>query len=114
MSAIEDLLFRHLGTHAVKKLLLSPRGLTLSVAPWQDLTNEAQAEFRLVNIRFIEADCGNNPTFSQDDANLPWDIIRFDSHQVGPELWEFGLCCSEIQLGFTAPLPDIHFSTSNK
>ncbi|MGF1694462.1 hypothetical protein L4C54_02165 [Vibrio lamellibrachiae] len=106
-SKISELLFRSLGTHALKEFSLSGSGLKLVVAPWDDLDNEAVAVFSELEISYIEADCGIEGSIS--DFSLPWDIIRFDSHHKDGDVWEFGLCCSEIQVGFRANMPQISF-----
>ncbi|MDC5840263.1 hypothetical protein OPW33_13110 [Vibrio europaeus] len=106
---ISERLFRSLGTHALKAFSLSERGLTLVVAPWENLEDEAVAVFSELEVCYIEADSGTQD-FST-DFNLPWDIIRFDSYQIEDNLWEFGLCCSEIKVGFKSKMPEISFSS---
>ncbi|KZN30447.1 hypothetical protein N480_05700 [Pseudoalteromonas luteoviolacea S2607] len=102
---ISDMLFRSLGTHALKAMSLSQQGIRFVVAPWDDLKNEATAAFENVDIIYIESDGLDLMT----NFNLPWDIIRFDSNKRSASLWEFGLCCDEIKLGFTASMPKITF-----
>lgn len=104
---ISDVLFRSLGTHAVKRISISEGQLILVVAPWDDLANEATATFSNVQIRYIEADNGIKGIPA--DLDLPWDIIRFDSNPSEAARWEFGLCCTDIQLGFISDSPDIQF-----
>ncbi|KJZ08906.1 hypothetical protein TW85_23000 [Marinomonas sp. S3726] len=104
---ISDLLFRSLGTHALKALSVSESELTLIVAPWDNLENEAVATFENVKIIYIEGDSGEMGVTSY--LNLPWDIIRFDSTEKADSIWEFGLCCDEVKLGFRAPMPKISF-----
>ncbi|MBQ4879939.1 hypothetical protein J8M21_22260 [Pseudoalteromonas luteoviolacea] len=102
-----DRLFRSLGTHAVKEFSLTETRLKLVVAPWSNLDNEAIATFENPEFIFIEADSGLVGAIS--NLNLPWDIIRFDSNLVEGVIWEFGLCCSEIQVGFKSKMPEITF-----
>ncbi|WOT04385.1 hypothetical protein [Shewanella youngdeokensis] len=105
---ISEILFRSLGTHALKALSVSENELKLIVAPWDNLQNEAVAVFKSVNIIYFEGDSGEIGVVS--DLNLPWDIIRFDSTQISDSIWEFGLCCSEVKLGFRAAMPKIFFA----
>ncbi|ESP91450.1 MULTISPECIES: hypothetical protein [Pseudoalteromonas] len=109
---ISELLFRSLGTHALKVLSLSQSELKLVVAPWDDLDNEALATFEVSEIMYFEVTSGEVNAFAQ--LNLPWDIIRFDSQLVSGLIWEFGLCCDEAHLGFRAKVPDISFSCKAK
>lgn len=104
---ISEMLFRSLGTHALKALSVSESELKLIVAPWDNLQNEAVAIFENVDIIYIEGDSGKIGMTSY--LNLPWDIIRFDSTQKTDSIWEFGLCCAEVQLGFRAAMPKIAF-----
>ena len=104
---ISEMLFRSLGTHALKSLTVSEHELKLTVAPWDNLENEAVAIFENVDIIYIEGDSGKIGMTSY--LNLPWDIIRFDSTQKTDSIWEFGLCCAEVQLGFRAAIPKIAF-----
>ncbi|MBQ4835759.1 MULTISPECIES: hypothetical protein [Pseudoalteromonas] len=105
---ISDLLFRSLGTHALKAISLSQTEIKLVVAPWDNLNNEALAIFETPEIIYLEGTNGDVSAFA--DLNLPWDIIRFDSQLVSGLIWEFGLCCDEVHLGFRAKMPDISFS----
>ncbi len=105
--SISDILFRSLGTHALKEIAFSETEIKLVVAPWEDLQNEAIAVFEQVEILYIEAESGDIGFIT--DFNLPWDIIRFDSTQKEEARFEFGLCCSEVKLGFSSPMPRVTF-----
>lgn len=104
---ISEMLFRSLGTHALKSLTVSEHELKLTVAPWDNLQNEAVAIFENMDIMYIEREGGEIDMVT--NLNLPWDIIRFDSTQKTDSIWEFGLCCAEVQLGFRAAMPKITF-----
>ncbi|OCQ23539.1 hypothetical protein A7985_06250 [Pseudoalteromonas luteoviolacea] len=103
--SLSDALFRSLGTHALKELSISLHQIQIVVAPWDDLQNEAIALFENVNIIYVES----HDTDATSNLNLPWDIIRLDSIEKTGAIWEFGLCCAELTLGFTASMPTITF-----
>jgi hypothetical protein len=107
MSSISDQLFRLLGTHALKELSMSSNSIALVVAPWSDLENEARAVFGEVKIEYF--DTIFDSTADSTDLALPWDIIRFDVSDSGNERWQFGLCCSDVHLGFSATEPKITY-----
>ncbi|WP_375748617.1 hypothetical protein [Vibrio sp. HN007] len=107
-NSISNVLFRSYGTHALKEITLAEGRLRLVVAPWTDLSDEAIAEFTNVEIEYIEAERDSQDTFL--DFNLPWDIIRFDSKPIDDSFFDFGLCCSDVRLGFKASWPKITFN----
>lgn len=112
IKTINDILFRSLGTHALKEISISQGQLTLVVAPWTDLEDEATAIFSDMEIIYIEAERDSEDQFL--DFNLPWDIIRFDSKSRGHSVWEFGLCCRDIHFGFKAGWPVIRLSEGSE
>lgn len=107
MSSSSDQLSRLLGTHALKKLSMSSNSVALVVAPWSDLENEANAVFDDVQIEYFDTifDSAADST----DLALPWDIIRFDVSDSGKDRWQFGVCCSDVHLGFSATAPKITY-----
>ncbi|MBM7035031.1 hypothetical protein [Vibrio ulleungensis] len=107
MTSISDQLFRSLGTHALKELSMSSNSIALVVAPWSDLENEATAVFDDVQVEYF--DTIFDSTADSTDLALPWDIIRFDVSDRGNDRWQFGLCCSDVHLGFSANAPKITF-----
>lgn len=97
---IEKLLFRNRGAHAVVEMTLALKRLVLTVAPLSDLSQRTTVEF---------ADCRLTSLDVLDDnlveLNLPWDIIGFDSDELGEARWSFCLHCSAIEHSFEAGWP---------
>ncbi|MCK6263540.1 hypothetical protein KP803_09680 [Vibrio sp. ZSDE26] len=106
---LKNVLFRDFGTHAVKKLEISEARIVLVVAPWTDLTDEVSAVFQDITLSYVEAQLDS--TDEELDLTFPWDIIRLDSTSKDKNRWHFGLCCSDIIIGFDASWPHVKFSS---
>ncbi|MGF1719210.1 hypothetical protein L4D20_04095 [Vibrio kyushuensis] len=105
---LESELYRSLGAHAVIKLDISEQRIVLIVAPWSDLDNQITAVFKDIALNYVEVQL--DPQDESVNLDLPWDIIRLDSSMNDNITWHFGLCCSDIIIGFDAPWPSITFS----
>ncbi|GMQ46676.1 hypothetical protein [Vibrio sp. 10N] len=100
---IYDRMFRQLGDHVVTSIAMSESELRLTVAPSGDLDNQLIAVFEKFEIVFMEAESGRQDV--DEDFSLPWFIIRFDICEVDKGIWQYGLCCHELKLGFKANVP---------
>ncbi|WP_295890821.1 hypothetical protein [uncultured Vibrio sp.] len=109
-SQLQNDLFRSFGTHAVKAIEISESRVALVIAPWTELDNEVQIEFQDVTLSYVEAQWDSSD--STLDMNLPWDIFRLDSSPISPLKWQFGICCSEMIIGFEAEWPKYVFRQS--
>ena len=101
MTPIEQALFRDGSAHCVSSFELSSDALVLTLHPWEWADVVTQARFdrpRVVSMDDSHAD---------DDRELPWDIIGFDSELLPDGHWRFCLHTDSIEYVFDSPWPQI-------
>ena len=91
LTDIENLMFRGRNVvHGVIEFSLDENSLTLTVAPWPELTSPLTAMFDQARVLAKEVDEDPNP-------NLPLEILGFDSYSLGEAKWQFVLHCAEVE-----------------
>jgi hypothetical protein len=100
-SAIERCLYGSRGTHAVVWFALAPSRVVIAVAPWDELGSVTEATFEAAELRSVWAAEDAGP----EDIALPWDIIGFDSNEVGDDQWEFVVCCGVVEYAWRSEWP---------
>jgi len=114
LTVIERAMFSDGGTHAVTAFAHAATTITLSVAPWTDQAEQVRGHYtdhaalktghfpaaRLLHCTLMDDDLseGQQPP-------LPWDILGFDTKQLGQERWSFVLCCQEIEYVWESSWP---------
>lgn len=100
-SQIELHLYRSHGAHALLSITLAERRVVIVVAPWADLSAVIVAVFESADLRHVWA--------AHDKAEvefaLPWDIIGFDSADLGGGRWEFLVNCIEVEICWRSAWP---------
>ena len=91
MTPIEQALFLNGNKHCVSSFHLSPEALVLTLHPWQRPHVEAHARFD--RPRIVSTD----DSYAEDNRELPWDVIGFDSEQLPEESWRFCLHTDGIE-----------------
>jgi len=92
-SAIECYLYGSRGTHAVVWFALGPSRVVVAVAPWDELGSVTEATFEAAELLSVWAAEDATP----EDIALPWDIIGFDSKELGNGRWEFVVNCCDVE-----------------
>jgi hypothetical protein len=101
MTLIEQALFLDGSAHCVRSFELSPEALVLTLYPWQRVDSSTQARFD--RPRLVSTD----DSYADDERELPWDIIGFDSKQLPEGGWRFCLHTDCIEYVFDSPWPEI-------
>lgn len=101
MTAIEEALFVNGSAHWVSSFDLTLEALVLTLHPCNCPDMVTQARF--------EKPCiiSTDDTYADDDSNLPWDIIGFDSKPLADGLWDFCLHTDAIEYVFESAWPQI-------
>jgi hypothetical protein len=101
MTPIEQALFLDSGAHWVSAFDLSPKALVLTLYPSQRPEISVQARFG--RLRVVSTD----DSYSNDERELPWDIIGFDSEQLPDGDWRFCLHTNCNEYVFDSLWPEI-------
>ncbi len=101
MTPIEQALFRDGSAHCVSSFELSPDALVLTLHPWERADVAARARFERPRI------VSKDDSHADDDRELPWDIIGFDSAQLPDGGWRFCLHTDSIEYIFDSAWPQI-------
>ncbi len=101
MTTIEQALFRDGSAHWVSAFQLSSEALLLTLHPWDRAELATQARFE--RPRIISAE----DSHADDNRELPWDIIGFDSEPLPDGSWRFCLHTDSIEYVFDSPWPQI-------
>ena len=100
---IESYLYGSYGTHGLYSLTLTPDRITIAIAPWSEPEKFKVAVFESVELQSIWTSTGDTPM----DA-MPWDIIGFDSTDLGGGRWEFLIYCNEaIEICWRSQFPSV-------
>ena len=102
MTCIEEALFLDDSVHQVVVLALSNESLFVEVQPLNGSSDRAQAEF--VSPVIVSVDTSY---VEPDEAELPWEIIGFDSHNLSDEKWSFCLHTEGGEWAFESTWPAI-------
>jgi hypothetical protein len=78
-SAIEQHLYGTCGTHTLLSITLAERRVLVAVAPWSHPAEATEAVFEHAELRHL----GASPDTADEEVGLPWDIIGFDSTELG-------------------------------
>ena len=101
MTAIEQALFRDGSAHCVSSFQLSSEALLLTLHPCGRADIAVQARFD--RPRIVSTD----DSHADDDRELSWDIIGFDSQQLPGGGWRFCLHTGSIEYVFDSAWPQI-------
>ena len=101
MTAIEQALFRNGSAHCVRSFELSSEALVLTLHPWEQAEVATQARFD--RPRIVSTD----DSHADDDRELPWDIIGFESEPLPDGAWRFCLHTDAIEYVFESSWPQI-------
>lgn len=101
-SEIETYLYRGLGVHGVYIATFQESSIELTIAPFEEESNKLFVKF--LNSRLVYID--GSYSDSNDDWELPWDIIAFDCRQSGKQ-WEFILHSDVMEFTFIADWPTV-------
>jgi len=93
-SLIERHLYGSYGTHALVSLTLAERRVVVEVAPWTQLAAVTVATFEAAELQHLWS--ALDTPLSK--ISLPWDIISFDSTDLGGGRWEFLVYCSIAEM----------------
>ncbi len=99
-TAIERFLYGDLGTQGVTGFTASPGAIRISLAPWDGPKVRTIANFREARLASVEA----YPAVPG-DLDMPWDVIGFDSYELGDGRWQFVLHCDGIEWCFESAWP---------
>jgi hypothetical protein len=99
---IEKLLYGNFGTHGVTEFSVSSGVVRVRVAPWASPSVQTTAVFRGARLTSVDA----YPT-DAGDLDPPWDVIGFDSDELGGGRWRFVLHCDAIEWCFESAWPDV-------
>jgi hypothetical protein len=96
---IEQLLYGRRGTHGVTEFTVSPGTLRLRLTPWEGpgYTDAVFGEARLTSVECYP--------LNHSDLDPPWDVIGFDSYDLGNGRWRFVLHCDAIEWCFESFWP---------
>jgi hypothetical protein len=100
-SLIEQHLYGSHGTHALLSLTLAEGRVVVAVAPWSQLTAVTVAAFEAAELVHVWAAPDTPPA----EIALPWDIIGFDSTDLGGGRWEFLVNCSDVEFCWRSTWP---------
>jgi len=75
-------------------ITLAERRVIIEIAPWAALAAVTVAVFESADLRHVWA---AHDTAEAEFA-LPWDIIGFDSADLGGGRWEFVMNCRDVEL----------------
>lgn len=98
-TAIEQALYGRRGTHGVTEFTLTPGVVRLRLEPWegQGYTDAVFGAARLTSVECYPDD--------HDTLDPPWDVIGFDSYDLGDGRWRFVLHCAAIEWCFESSWP---------
>ena len=99
---IEKVLYGNLGVHGVTEFAVTAGVVRLRVAPWVGPPVHTAAVFRDARVTSVEA----YPT-NLGDLDPPWDVIGFDSDDLGGGRWRFVLHCDAIEWCFESAWPAV-------
>ena len=99
-TAIEKLLYGDCGIHEVTEFAVSPGVIRVCVAPRVGPRVRTTAVFRGARVTSVEV----YPT-DPGDLDPPWDVIGFDSDDLGGDRWRFVLHCDAIEWCFESAWP---------
>jgi len=98
---IEQQLYGSYGAHAMLSITLAKRRVIIEIAPWADLAAVTVPVFESADLRHVWAAHDTAET----EFALPWDIIGFDSTDLGGGRWEFVINCSDVELCWRSDWP---------
>ena len=101
MTAIEQALFRDGSAHCVSFFELSSDALVLTLHPWERADVATQARFDRPHI------VSTDDSHADENRELPWDIIGFDSQQLPDGGWRFCIHTDSIEYVFDSAWPQI-------
>jgi hypothetical protein len=102
MTRIEEALFLDDSVHEVVMLALSNESLLVEVQPLNDPSVRARAEFSSPVIVSVDTSYAE-----PDEAELPWEIIGFDSDALSDDSWSFCLHAEGGEWAFESTWPAI-------
>lgn len=100
-SLIEQQLYGSSGAHALLSLTLAERQVVVMLAPKADLAAVTVAEFNSATLRHLWA-AHDTP---HAEFELPWEIIGFDSTDLGGGRWEFLINCINVEFCWRSAWP---------
>jgi hypothetical protein len=107
MTDLERFLFGGHGAHGIIEFTLVQGCVRLRLAPWEGLRLITEATFESAKVlslsQFDEPD--------EEDLNLPWDIIGFDSYELPDECWKFVLVCGALEWCWESKWPKLKRET---
>jgi hypothetical protein len=102
MTRIEEALFLDDSVHEVVTFALSNESLLVEVQPLNGSFVRVQAEFSSPVLVSVDTSYAE-----PDEAELPWAIIGFDSHNLSDEKWSFCLHTEGGEWAFESTWPAI-------
>ncbi len=100
-SLIEQQIYGSYDVHALLSITLAERRVVVVLAPWSDLAAVTVAVFNSADLRHVWA---AHDTRLAEFA-LPWDIIGFDSADLGGGRWEFVINCINVEFCWRSAWP---------
>ena len=101
MTQIEQALFRDGSAHCISSFELSSDALVLRLHPWERAEAAMQARFESPSM------VSTDDSHADDDRELPWHIIGFDSEHLPDGGWRFCLHTHSLEYVFDSPWPVI-------
>ena len=100
-SLIEQHFYGSRGAHALLSITLAEWRVVVVMAPWVDLAAVTVAVFESADLRHVWAAHDK----AEAEFALPWDIIGFDSADLGGGRWAFVVYCSDVELCWRSDWP---------
>ncbi len=91
---------------ALTEFQISIDQIRLTFAPWTDLLSGRKLRFRKAKLIWISEVFGPSE-LDQDEVQLPWDPIGFDSDNIEDGRWRFCLNTPVLEMAFEAEWPEL-------
>ena len=101
MTPIEKALFLDDSAHCVSSFELSPESLVLILHPWLRAEIFTQARFERPQV------VSTDDSHADEEHDLPWNIIGFDSEELSDGRWQFCPHSDCIEYVFNSLWPEI-------
>jgi len=108
MTDIEQFLFSGNVAHGIDEFGLAQGCVRLRLAPWEGEKLLTQATFEEAKVLSLSQ--LDEP--DEEDLNLPWDIIGFDSYKVSNRRWKFVLICGALEWSWESEWPKVERGVS--
>jgi hypothetical protein len=99
-TAIERLLYGDLGVQGITQFAISQNLVRIVLSPFEGPRRFTIATFHEARLNYVEASAD-----SDDDFELPWQVIGFDCYELSGHRWRFILNCAILEWCFESAWP---------